>query len=195
MTSSQYNHEEQVPSLSVRRLRSVAVASESLGLTGVVDLLEKTEEGSRCLIDYKKGSPAHSESGDWQVKENDAVQLAAYALMLQDQGVSVEYAAVYYAEMSKRRRYLICYDIADPKRLRHVAKVCESFASRIQFSVFEAALSSLMLAKLRAQLHEVINHDWDQIIFVDLGADDSSTPFSLESIGLPYVQRSRLTII
>lgn len=155
MTSSHYNHEEQVPSLSVRRLhnyvycprlfylqwvenifvenedtvagsalhhrvdkpsqmkettlpesgerlRSVAVASESLGLTGVVDLLEKTEEGSRCLIDYKKGSPARSESGDWQVKENDAIQLAAYALMLQEQGVSVKYAAVYYAEIRKR---------------------------------------------------------------------------------------------
>lgn len=50
--------------------------------------------------------------------------------------------------MSKRRRFLICYDIADPKRLRNAAKICESYGSRIQFSVFESSLSATMLAQL-----------------------------------------------
>jgi len=97
--------------------------------------------------------------------------------------------------MSKRHRFLVCYDIADSKRLRRVAKVCESYGSRIQFSVFESALSSTMLASLRAELDSIINHDTDQILFVDLGGDDASTPFTMEYLGLPYVKKSRITII
>lgn len=97
--------------------------------------------------------------------------------------------------MSRRHRYLICYDIADAKRLRHTAKVCESFGTRIQFSVFESSLDSCMLAKLRAELDDIIHHTEDQVLFVDMGTDDESTPFSMEAIGLPYIKKTRLTII
>lgn len=97
--------------------------------------------------------------------------------------------------MSKRRRFLICYDIADPKRLRNTAKICESYGSRIQFSVFESSLSATMLAQLKSELNAVINHSNDQILFVDMGADDASTPMSIETLGVPYVKRSRITII
>lgn len=33
---------------------------------------------------------------------------------------------------------LVCYDIANPKRLKKVAKVCESYGVRIQKSCFQA---------------------------------------------------------
>ena len=97
--------------------------------------------------------------------------------------------------MSVRRRYIICYDIADPKRLYRTAKVCEAYGYRIQFSVFESALDSIMLAKLRADLDSVIHHDDDQILIIDLGRDDSSTPFHIASLGIPYIKKSRITII
>ena len=97
--------------------------------------------------------------------------------------------------MSKRHRFLVCYDIADAKRLRRVARVCESYGRRIQFSVFESTLSNTMMASLRAELDIIINHDTDQILFVDLGADDASTPFTMEYIGMPYVKKNRITII
>ena len=97
--------------------------------------------------------------------------------------------------MSKRRRYLICYDVADPKRLRHTAKICESFGSRLQFSVFESSLDDLMLKKLQSQLDAVINHSCDQVLFVDMGADDESTPMNIAFLGMPYLKRSRITII
>lgn len=97
--------------------------------------------------------------------------------------------------MSKRHRYLVCYDIADSKRLRRVAKICESYGNRIQFSVFESSLSSTMLASLQMELDALINHDTDQILFVDLGVDDASTPFTMGYLGLPYVKKSRITII
>ncbi len=97
--------------------------------------------------------------------------------------------------MSRRRRYLVCYDIADPKRLRQTAKVCESFGSRIQCSVFESSLDATMLACLKMELNKIINHASDQVIFVDMGLDDESTPLNIEFIGLPYLKRTRITII
>lgn len=79
--------------------------------------------------------------------------------------------------------------------MRRIAKICESYGARIQFSVFESGLSATMLAKLKAELDAVINHANDQILFVDMGADDASTPMSIETLGVPYVKRSRITII
>jgi CRISPR-associated protein Cas2 len=38
--------------------------------------------------------------------------------------------------------YLVVYDIADPKRLRRIAKVMETYGNRVQKSVFECSLSS-----------------------------------------------------
>ncbi len=97
--------------------------------------------------------------------------------------------------MSRRRRYLVCYDIADAKRLRLTAKICESYGSRLQCSVFESSLDAVMLARLKKELEQVLNHACDQVLFVDLGADDESTPLNIEYIGLPYLKRTRITII
>lgn len=82
-------------------LRSPALSSELLGITGVPDLIECAENGERKLIDYKKGSPLHGESGQWHIKPNDAIQLAAYALLLKENGIEITSASVYYAEIRK----------------------------------------------------------------------------------------------
>lgn len=82
-------------------LRSVALSSEELRITGVVDLLEKDNEGNCRLVDYKKGHPARNDQGEWVVKENDAIQIAAYALLLAETGISVQVASVYYAAIKR----------------------------------------------------------------------------------------------
>ena len=46
-----------------------------------------------------------------------------------------------------RVRYLVSYDICDPKRLRRVARSLEGFGVRLQYSVFECPLDELRLAK------------------------------------------------
>lgn len=97
--------------------------------------------------------------------------------------------------MSRRRRYLVCYDIADPKRLRMIARVCSSFGYRLQYSVFESSLDATMLAKLKSELDKILNHSCDQILFIDLGLDDESTPLNVEYMGLPYLKKTRITII
>lgn len=82
-------------------LRSVALSSERLGLTGIADLVEQDADGIRRLVDYKKGSPLRGNDGEWVVKPNDAIQIAAYGELLKEQGVSVDAASVYYAEIKK----------------------------------------------------------------------------------------------
>ena len=52
-----------------------------------------------------------------------------------------------------------------------------------------------MLARLKMELDAVINHSCDQILFVDMGIDDESTPLNIEYLGLPYLKRIRVTII
>lgn len=94
-----------------------------------------------------------------------------------------------------RTRFIVSYDIAHPKRLRQVAKTCQSYGSRIQYSVFECPLDDLRLQQLRSDLDGIIHHDDDQILFISLGPEKSSNPFRIESLGQPYTERSRVTIV
>ncbi len=94
-----------------------------------------------------------------------------------------------------RQRFLVCYDIANPKRLRRVEKSVKAFGSRIQYSVFECLLDGLRLQQLRKNLGEIINSDHDQILFVSLGPEAGSSSFRIDSLGIPYSQRARLTIL
>ena len=68
-----------------------------------------------------------------------------------------------------RTTYLVCYDIADDKRLRKVFKTCSNFGDHLQFSVFECDLNPSEKVELESALTEIINHDEDQVIFVGLG--------------------------
>ena len=94
-----------------------------------------------------------------------------------------------------RQRFLVCYDIANPKRLRRVEKTVKAFGSRIQYSVFECLLDGLRLQQLRKNLNEIINSDHDQILFVSLGSEAGPSSFRIDSLGVPYSQRARLTIL
>jgi len=47
---------------------------------------------------------------------------------------------------------LVCYDICKPKRLRRVAKVCERYGIRLQYSCFQCDADNERLKKL---IHEI----------------------------------------
>lgn len=72
-----------------------------------------------------------------------------------------------------RTTYLVCYDVADAKRLRKVFKTCGNFGDHLQFSVFECDLNPSEKIELEAALGEIINHDEDQVIFVGLGPSEA----------------------
>src|ERR1700731_112695 len=78
------------------KLRSLRLESESLGLIGVVDLIEGGPDGAE-IIDYKKGSARRNSEGERVAKEPDAMQVAAHALLLREHGVNAVRGAIYYA--------------------------------------------------------------------------------------------------
>ena len=94
-----------------------------------------------------------------------------------------------------RTRYIVCYDISNPKRLRAVCKVCESFGSRLQYSVFECFLGGPQLWKMKAILQKIIHHEEDQVLFISLGLESSQRPVKIEYLGQSYSVKTRITVI
>ena len=57
------------------------------------------------------------------------------------------------------------------KRLRKVAKICESKGCRVQNSVFEVLVDPGELVALKGQLAEVIDEEKDSVRFYRLGSN------------------------
>ncbi|CAM04354.1 CRISPR-associated endonuclease Cas2 [Saccharopolyspora erythraea] len=77
----------------------------------------------------------------------------------------------------RRHRYLVAYDIRDPRRLRLVAKKMEDFGDRTQYSVFLCDLTRADVADMTRALLTVIDSTIDRILIVDLGSGDSDSRF------------------
>jgi CRISPR-associated protein Cas2 len=65
---------------------------------------------------------------------------------------------------------LIGYDIADPKRLARVARVCEDFGARVQYSVFECRLEEAEFTEFWLRLLGEINEDEDRLVAYKIDA-------------------------
>ncbi len=87
-----------------------------------------------------------------------------------------------------RTTYLVCYDIANDKRLRQVFKICRSMGSHIQFSIFECELNPSERIKMEQSLQEIIKNDEDQVLFVSLGPSEGRGDRVIKALGLPYVK-------
>jgi len=60
--------------------------------------------------------------------------------------------------------FLFCYDIADEKRLKKVAKVMENSAIRIQYSVFfYPDATKLQIQQITTKLIDIIDEEVDDI--------------------------------
>ena len=69
---------------------------------------------------------------------------------------------------------LVCYDVSTVdregrKRLRHVARICESHGQRVQNSVFECLVDPAQWAMLRSRLLRVYEPEEDSLRFYFLG--------------------------
>jgi len=67
-------------------------------------------------------------------------------------------------EKYRNMLHLVAYDICEPKRLRRVAKICEDYGIRVEYSVFECDLSEETFGALWEDLQRVIDHDADTIL-------------------------------
>lgn len=89
--------------------------------------------------------------------------------------------------LSTRVTYLVCYDIANDRRLRRVFKVCKNYGNHLQYSVFECDLNPRERTRFEQELKELIKHDEDQVLFVSLGPSEGRGDRVIAALGLPYV--------
>ncbi len=87
-----------------------------------------------------------------------------------------------------RSTYIVTYDICDAKRLRQVFRTMRNWGNHLQYSVFECQLTPQELVQLRAELTEVIHHNDDQVLLINLGPTEGRSTRSIEAIGQAYVQ-------
>lgn len=71
---------------------------------------------------------------------------------------------------------LVSYDVNTQdaegrKRLRRIARECENWGQRVQFSVFECMVSPAQWTALRARLIAVMDAEKDSLRFYFLGAN------------------------
>lgn len=73
--------------------------------------------------------------------------------------------------MANRRFYLIVYDITDDRRRLKVARYLESLGERVQYSVFEAYLTSTELQRLERWMKKRLELTEDSLRIYHLCAD------------------------
>ena len=71
---------------------------------------------------------------------------------------------------------LITYDVATSdsagrRRLRRVARLCQNYGQRVQYSVFECQIDPAQWVMLRAKLIREIDENADSLRFYRLGAN------------------------
>lgn len=81
---------------------------------------------------------------------------------------------------------LITYDVNTEtpdgkRRLRHVAKQCVNYGTRVQNSVFECELTAAECEKVKAKLKKIIDPETDSLRLYYLGSYNQS---KIEKIGV-----------
>jgi CRISPR-associated protein Cas2 len=71
---------------------------------------------------------------------------------------------------------LVTYDVntvgaGGAKRLRRVAKACQDYGQRVQYSVFEIEVDPAQWTMLKARLESIIDQNLDSLRYYYLGAN------------------------
>lgn len=66
-----------------------------------------------------------------------------------------------------KRWRLVCYDIRDAARYRHLHKLIKGFGTPVQYSVFRCFLDDRTTAELRWRLERILDTE-DSLLIVDL---------------------------
>jgi len=65
---------------------------------------------------------------------------------------------------------LVAYDICDPKRLHRVARVCEDYGVRVQYSIFECRLEEHEFTRFWDKLTAEIDPSEDRVVAYKIDA-------------------------
>ncbi len=82
-------------------------------------------------------------------------------------------------------RFLVCYDIADPKRLERAHKKLLGFGQPVQYSVFVCDLSTSARVRLEEALTKILNMREDRVLIVDAGPVEGRGQECFTTLGKP----------
>lgn len=85
--------------------------------------------------------------------------------------------------MAERTRYLLAYDIRDPRRLRRVHQVAKAWGYPLQYSVFVCDLTDSEMLMMRSDLKGEMSTVQDSVGIFDLGPADGRGIRCIEFLG------------
>jgi CRISPR-associated protein Cas2 len=91
--------------------------------------------------------------------------------------------------------YVVSYDIMDQKRLYRVHRSMKGFGEPIHYSVFRCNLTPKGRVEMIATLTELIKHDEDRVMIVDLGPLEGKVEDRIEFLGVHPDETERKAII
>jgi CRISPR-associated protein Cas2 len=86
---------------------------------------------------------------------------------------------------------IVTYDICEPGRLRRVYQCLRGWGDHLQYSVFRCVLGRADRERLRAELHGLLDHSVDQVLFFDLGPHDGRARGTVDCLGVAYTHPER----
>lgn len=91
---------------------------------------------------------------------------------------------------------MVSYDIMDPKRLQKVHRRMKGFGDAIHYSVFRCDLTPKGRVEMIAALTELIKHDEDRVMIIDLGPVEGMAEDRIEFLGVhPSEMRQNAIIV
>jgi CRISPR-associated protein Cas2 len=96
---------------------------------------------------------------------------------------------------SARHRYIVCYDVREPKRLRKTHDTMLGYGDPIQYSVFLCDLSRGELVLMEGALSSVANLSEDAVHVIELGPAQGLAQGRIRNLGgaaLPASARHRV---
>jgi CRISPR-associated protein Cas1 len=113
---------------SVLHTRSISLSSERLGISAKLDLIEE-RDGETYPVEYKRGSGPRDDAGQKTAWDNDAVQLCAQGLLLEEElGLRVTRGVLYY--IGARERVEVQLDAELREKTLHAISQIRDLSSR-----------------------------------------------------------------
>lgn len=95
-----------------------------------------------------------------------------------------------------RHRYVVCYDIREPGRLRRTHDTMLGYGDPLQYSVFVCNLSSTERLLMEDALRRVARLGEDSILIIDLGPACGVARHRIRALGQWRVpQRERVVVV
>ena len=94
-----------------------------------------------------------------------------------------------------RSVYLVCYDVADDKRLRKTYKKMCGFGEPMQYSIFRCELSPVERQLMKEALWAILNWEHDRVMLVDLGPTGARGDDCVEFWGSPRMEIPNRTAV